>query len=469
MLIARQTFFRQLVAFCDALTLVAALTLSYWLRGPAVSANIGPFSAYFWMLWVILPAWLVGLWSAGLYKSGNYHSLVRLVVAVIRAQVVASLLLLSSMYMTKSVEVSRVLTQLLIVISFCAILLQKVALHVFLQRHRHRLSFHRPHVLLVGSVSDSVRYIDFVEHHASMRAEVVGLLATADELSPGTVRPPIIGQPADLPRILATKIVDEVVVLTRLWPALMKRIAVACATRGIIMRLLIDVPPASVGAWRADDCGDGVFFLSLTAVPQDVIWLAIKRGLDIVGAIVGLMMCVTAWLLYKRRLKSETGASAVFRQYRVGRNGRRFVLYKFRTMHHDAEHKLNELRARNEMRGPMFKLEHDPRVTATGHRLRERHIDELPQFWNVLKGEMSLVGARPPTADEVREYDARHHRRLSMKPGLTGPWQLNGNESVSDFEQVVKLDCEYIDHWSIGRDIKILLATVKKVLRADAW
>jgi exopolysaccharide biosynthesis polyprenyl glycosylphosphotransferase len=469
MLVARQTFLRQAVASCDVLTLAAALTLSYWLRGPAVNANIGPFANYFWMLWVIVPAWFVSLWFAGLYRSGTYRSLARLVVAVIRSQIMAALLLLSSMYITKSVEVSRVLTQLFIVISFCAMLLQKVALHTVLERRRRRSSFHCPRILLVGSAFDSARYINLIDSHASMMAEVLGVLTPTDEVGGPPVRVPIIGRPADLQGILATKVVDEVIVLTQLWPAIMERIAMACAMRGVVMRLLVEVPQASVGAWRADDCGGGLFLLSLSAVPQDVMWLAIKRALDIVGALAGLMVCLVAWLLYGRHLKRETGASAFFRQYRVGQNGRRFVLYKFRTMHRDAEQRLKELRSQNQMQGPMFKLEHDPRVTATGQRLRSRHLDELPQFWNVFKGEMSLVGTRPPTEDEVREYDPHHHRRLSMKPGLTGLWQLNGNLSVNNFEEVVKLDCDYIDHWSLGRDLKILLATIKKVFRGDAW
>src|SRR5208283_2717755 len=219
---------------------------------------------------------------------------------------------------------------------------------------------------------------------------------------------------------------------------------------------MMEVPPASVGAWRADDCGGGIFFLSLTAVPQDVVRLAVKRVLDVVGAAVGLMMCALAWLIYGWRLRRETGASAFFRQYRVGQNGRRFVLYKFRTMHHDAEERRNELRAQNQMQGPMFKLKQDPRVTATGKQLRRRHLDELPQFWNVLKGEMSLVGTRPPTRNEVETYENRHHRRLSMRPGITGMWQVTGNHAVRDFEEVVKLDCEYIDGWSLALDLKLI-------------
>jgi lipopolysaccharide/colanic/teichoic acid biosynthesis glycosyltransferase len=231
---------------------------------------------------------------------------------------------------------------------------------------------------------------------------------------------------------------------------------------------MIEIPRAPVGAWRADDYGAGAFFLSLTAVPQDIVSLAIKRAVDLVGAAVGLIACAVAWLLYGRRLERETGASAFFRQCRVGQNGRRFVLYKFRTMYHDAEQRLTELSAHNQMQGPMFKLELDPRVTKTGLKLRKRHLDELPQFWNVVKGEMSIVGTRPPTEDEVRKYHEHHHRRLSMKPGLTGLWQLNGNRAVNNFEDVVKLDCQYIDNWSLTLDLKIAAKTVVKMLRGNA-
>jgi len=469
MLVARRTFLRQAIATCDALTLVLALALSYWLRGPAVKANIGPVSSYFWMLWMIVPVWLVSLWFAGLYSSRTYRRIARIAAAVIRAQIVATLLLLSSMYMTKSVEVSRVLTQLFIIISFCTILAQKLVVHSILELLRRRSGFHRSRVLLVGSAYECTRYIELLDRHASMTANIVGLLVPTDEASSVLLTFPIIGRPIDLPKILSTTIVDEVVVLTRMWPALMKRIADACAIRGVVMRLMMDLPLASVGSWRADDYGDGVFFMSLTAVPHDLGSLAIKRALDVVGGIFGLTICMFAWLVYGWRLKREAGGSAFFRQIRVGTNGRRFVLYKFRTMYQDAEQRLSQLRSQNQMQGPIFKLENDPRVTATGRQLRSRHLDELPQFWNVFKGEMSLVGTRPPTEDEVREYDVHHHRRLSMKPGLTGLWQLNGNKGVNNFEDVVKLDCEYIEHWSLRRDLQIMMATIRKVFRADAW
>jgi lipopolysaccharide/colanic/teichoic acid biosynthesis glycosyltransferase len=138
-------------------------------------------------------------------------------------------------------------------------------------------------------------------------------------------------------------------------------------------------------------------------------------------------------------------------------------------MYVDAEARQAELQAANEMDGAVFKLRDDPRVTPPGKWLRARHLDELPQFWNVLRGEMSLVGTRPPTLEEVECYRPHHRRRLSMKPGITGLWQLAGNESVRDFEEIVKLDCQYIDSWSIWLDLQILAKTVVKILRRSAW
>ena len=145
-------------------------------------------------------------------------------------------------------------------------------------------------------------------------------------------------------------------------------------------------------------------------------------------------------------------------------NGRRFKIYKFRSMYMDAEERKKELMAQNEMNGLMFKIKDDPRITKIGKFIRKTSIDEFPQFLNVLKGEMSLVGTRPPTEDEFLQYEERHKRRLSLKPGITGMWQVSGRSDIQDFEDVVKLDCEYIDNWSLGLDIKILIQTVLVVL-----
>jgi exopolysaccharide biosynthesis polyprenyl glycosylphosphotransferase len=153
-----------------------------------------------------------------------------------------------------------------------------------------------------------------------------------------------------------------------------------------------------------------------------------------------------------------------FRQTRSGVNGRKFVLYKFRTMVLGAEKKLKDLQAHNEMDGPVFKVKNDPRITPIGKFFRKFSIDELPQLWNVLKGEMSLVGPRPPIPDEVNQYDPWHRRRLSMRPGITCLWQVGGRNKIKKFDDWMKLDLEYIDNWSLALDFKILLKTIPAVL-----
>jgi lipopolysaccharide/colanic/teichoic acid biosynthesis glycosyltransferase len=232
---------------------------------------------------------------------------------------------------------------------------------------------------------------------------------------------------------------------------------------------MVELPRSHTGSYQAQDLGKGLFMLSIETVSLDALRLAAKRLIDLAGAVVGLLVCAVAYIIYGRRLRAESGASPIFHQRRVGKNGRRFTIYKFRTMVYDAEERLKDLRAENVMNGPIFKVPADPRVTPTGRELRRRHLDELPQFWNIFKGEMSLVGTRPPTEDETKHYENHHYKRLGMKPGLTGLWQINGNSAINDFEDVVKLDCRYIDKWSLALDFRIIVATVRKVIRGDAW
>lgn len=206
----------------------------------------------------------------------------------------------------------------------------------------------------------------------------------------------------------------------------------------------------------------------LVSPRRNPIALAVKRIIDIVGALAGLMVGVAAYLVYNRRIRRESGGSVIFRQMRVGEGGRVFAMLKFRTMKTDAELALEKLHAHNEMNGPVFKIRLDPRIIPIGKWLRRYHVDELPQFWNVLVGEMSLVGPRPPTPAEVKRYSPHHLERLRVKPGLTGLWQLYGN-TVNDFEDIVKLDCRYIQYWSVWLDLKILVKTIPRILKGGGW
>lgn len=190
----------------------------------------------------------------------------------------------------------------------------------------------------------------------------------------------------------------------------------------------------------------------------------IKRLIDIVGSLAGLLITGILYPFIVLAIKLDSPGPAVFSQVRIGKNGRRFKIYKFRSMYIDAEERKKELMAQNQVKGLMFKMDNDPRITPVGRFLRKTSLDELPQFYNIFKGDMSLVGTRPPTVDEFEQYTPYYRRRLCMTPGLTGLWQVSGRSEIEDFDEVVKLDLQYIDKWSVWLDIKILFETVGVVL-----
>lgn len=201
---------------------------------------------------------------------------------------------------------------------------------------------------------------------------------------------------------------------------------------------------------------------SMCIATQKQIFL--KRLIDIIGSIVGLFFTGIAFIIFAPIIKIQSPGPIFYSQTRIGKNGRRFKFYKFRTMVVNADELKKELMEQNEMDGLMFKMENDPRIFGIGRVMRKFSIDELPQFWNVLKGDMSLVGTRPPTEGEFEQYERHHKARLGIKPGLTGMWQVSGRSNIKNFEEVVALDTQYITNWSIGLDIKILLKTVGVVL-----
>ena len=180
---------------------------------------------------------------------------------------------------------------------------------------------------------------------------------------------------------------------------------------------------------------------------------------------VGLLLTGIALLVFGPVIKLQSPGPIFYSQTRIGKGGRRFKFYKFRTMVVGADAMKQNLMEQNEMDGLMFKMEDDPRIFGIGKFLRKFSIDELPQFWNVLKGDMSLVGTRPPTEDEFEQYELHHKARLGIRPGLTGMWQVSGRSDIKDFEEIVALDTQYISNWSLGMDIRILLRTVGVVLR----
>jgi exopolysaccharide biosynthesis polyprenyl glycosylphosphotransferase len=261
-------------------------------------------------------------------------------------------------------------------------------------------------------------------------------------------------------------VVDEVAICLSTEPAdLIDGIVSLCESEGKTVRMLVRIPNLRIATSHMEDL-DGLPVLSLVSRANANALLATKRAVDLAVATVGLVMLTPLFLGLALAVVLTDGRPVFFRQERVGLSGRRFSVVKFRTMVRDAETRLADLTAANEIRGHAFKLDHDPRVTRFGNWLRQSSLDELPQLWNVLVGDMSLVGPRPPLPNEVAGYDPWHRRRLSMKPGITGLWQVEARREP-DFDRWVEKDLEYIDRWSPWLDVQILIRTIPTVLRAS--
>ncbi len=237
-----------------------------------------------------------------------------------------------------------------------------------------------------------------------------------------------------------------------------------CRQVGVAVKILPALWQPETHQWSIDTL-QGVPFFTMHTTNFDANGIMYKRIMDLCGGTVGFLIFLLLYPFVAVALKMDSPGPVLFKQKRVGQNGRVFGLYKFRSMCQDAEARKQELMDRNEMNGLMFKMTDDPRITKVGRFLRSTSLDEFPQFINVLKGEMSLVGTRPPTLDEVEKYQSWHLKRIAAKPGITGLWQVSGRNKINDFDEVVKLDCRYLDQWRFSDDVKILFRTVAVVLK----
>lgn len=272
--------------------------------------------------------------------------------------------------------------------------------------------------------------------------------------------------------------VDEVLFLLPAGEEVSPRILDTLAMMGIVTHVPIMVKDIKGSKQSIGKVGEqSVLTTSISIVEGK--HMVYKRMLDILGGIVGCFITLILIVLVGPLIYMKSPGPIFFSQTRIGKNGRKFKIYKFRSMYMDAEERKKELMEKNKMSGHMFKLDYDPRIIGSekigkdgkpkgiGNFIRSTSIDEFPQFWNVLKGDMSLVGTRPPTLDEWEKYEPHHRARMAIKPGITGMWQVNGRSDITDFEEVVKLDTKYIEEWNFGLDIKILLTTVINVFKND--
>jgi exopolysaccharide biosynthesis polyprenyl glycosylphosphotransferase len=276
-------------------------------------------------------------------------------------------------------------------------------------------------------------------------------------------RGPVLGVVSRLGRILEDEVLDMVIfAVPRERLGDVERGMQLCEEQGVEVRISLDILRVGSSKMRISDL-DGVPMLAFTRTPSDELALVAKRFFDVLASALALLALAPVFLGITIAIRLDSPGPVFFRQRRVGLNGRVFEMLKFRSMYRDAEQRLEALRAQNEMTGPVFKMKNDPRVTKVGRFLRKTSLDEFPQFWNVLKGEMSVVGPRPPIPAEVREYKRWQRRRLSVKPGITCLWQISGRNNV-DFDRWMELDLDYIDRWSLWGDLAICLKTIPAVL-----
>jgi len=455
--------FNRLSISLDLLILFLSFFIAYHLV--PLPDNFTAFSSYAWILVLIFPLWTLSLFHNRLYSSIRRMGSIDIFVRLFKAQVEASFILGFLIWILDKDHFSRSLFLTFVAVSFVALLIVKIgqrkALGIVRMRH-----YNTRNLLIVGTRDKAKIFYDLLQKEPDWGLRVIGFLqATEGEpLQESVLGHKVLGYGKDLLKVCKEFPVDEVVF------CLPKDLIVDAESYmqdleelGITVRMVIDYFDIYYTRKTFELFHNELPILTFHSKSLDAQQLMLKRMLDISGSIVGLSILCVLFPFIAIAIKKESPGPLFFGQERVGESGRRFTCWKFRSMYMDAEERKAELLAQNEMKGAIFKIKNDPRITKVGNFLRKTSLDELPQFWNVLKGDMSLVGTRPPTPEEVDQYENWHRRRISIKPGITGMWQVSGRNKIEDFDEIVRLDLAYIDAWNIGLDIKLLLQTLKVV------
>ena len=412
---------------------------------------------------LLVSAWVMILWLHGGYRPRARWSIRSDARLIARALGLLAIATFAFLYLAKLPDVSRPYLIALFASLLAATLGVRIVLRTTFGTARRR-GHNRRNVLVLGTGGRARDLAAKLENHAELGLNVVGFLGDATDELPA--RWPYLGPIENLQNVIHDRVVDEVAIclFTEDW-GLIESIATTCEAEGKLVRLPVPMPRLTIATAHVEDL-DGTPVLSLLSGPNAALALVFKRMIDVAAAAAGMVMLAPLLGAIALTIALKEGRPIFYRQERVGLQGRRFNLVKFRSMVADAEGMLDSLQGQNEIEGHAFKMSADPRITGIGNFLRRSSLDELPQLWNVLVGEMSLVGPRPPLPREVAEYDVWHRRRLSMKPGITGLWQVEGR-NLAEFDRWVQKDLEYIDRWSPWLDIQILLRTIPAVIRAD--
>ena len=353
---------------------------------------------------------------------------------------------------------------------------ERILWRKFLLDHRSVL-YRKRTVLLITTSKRAEQVISTMSHYTYSELDLLGcVILDRDDMEGKEIHgAKVVCKGKDIANFIQTRWVDGIYINIGKDGILPEDLVTTCVAMGVTVYTGIAPIGENSRNQQLDRLG-GYIVLSTALRMVSSKQLFIKRFLDILGGLVGMLCTGIITIFLAPAIYLSSPGPVFFSQIRVGRNGRKFKIYKFRSMYMDAEERKKELMEKNEMSGFMFKMGADPRVIGSGpdgtrHGLgwfiRKTSLDEFPQFWNVLKGDMSLVGTRPPTVDEWEKYERHHRARLAIRPGLTGMWQVSGRSEITDFEEVVKLDMDYIQKWNFGLDVKILLKTILVVLKGS--
>lgn len=461
----------------DLILVGVAFFLSYFCRAqwlpslfPGLSTPFYPLSTYLPLLPLVLVIWGVLLQASGCYRSHRTVPLLEEAWDILRVCISGVALLALVVYafrldahLLDGDEFSRLWVALMGLTTGLLLLTEKLSLRALARYVRFR-GFNYRTVLIVGTHEGAVDLADSIRNHRYWGFKICGFVAHPEAKTQGfPARYKLLGTIDDIPRLVNDNVVDDVLFcVSRRDLDQMEDLFLALHEQGIRTRFALNLFPHTKAQTRLEEL-DGVPLLTFSTTPENLVPLVFKRLVDIGLSTAMMVLALPVVACIALLIKISSRGEVLYSQTRCGLNGRRFTLYKFRTMVEDADARKQDLLHLNEMDGPVFKLRRDPRVTNLGRLLRRFSLDELPQLWNVLRGDMSLVGPRPPIPDEVARYQRWQRRRLSMKPGLTCLWQISGRNQI-DFDRWMQLDLEYIDTWSPWLDVKILLKTVPAVL-----
>jgi exopolysaccharide biosynthesis polyprenyl glycosylphosphotransferase len=458
-----------LLGLVDAMLLVLALFVAFGARSlvrlPLLSdGHAIDLGTHIWLLTVGIPMYWLLATGQKLYDPAVMRSKASTVAALLWTFGYLTAFLGLAIFIFQVKSFSRAIFFLFLALAFGFVAIIRLML-VWLGKRAGRSAADLRSVLIVGTGPEAVDVRNKLKVHAELGMRVVGHLRGPNPAPMAINETLLLGSLADLKRIVEERVVDDVVFAIPVVESLTCEQEIGwCEEVGVTVHLRADLVRTLFARMYPTDL-DGMPMLTVSATPRQPVALLVKRASDLVGSATALIVLSPVFAIVSIFVKTTSRGSIFFTQERMGLNGRTFRLYKFRSMYADAESRRADLADRNEMSGPVFKIKDDPRITPVGKWMRRFSLDELPQFWNVLRGDMSLVGPRPPIPDEVKKYERWQRRRLSMKPGITCLWQVSGRNAV-DFDDWMRLDLAYIDTWSLRLDVQILLRTVPVVLTA---